>query len=134
MGSQQLFLLIVTVVLVGVGVSVGVWMFIDQSTATNRDQLANDLVQFAAQAQKYYRRPATLGGGNSSFSGLTLSRITSKPENANGRYELSPDPAPASAAYVTITGFGKENGVDRTAPVKLVMTVWPDSLMIVAEN
>jgi len=134
MGSQQLFLLIVTVVLVGVGVSVGIWMFIDQSTATNRDQISNDLVQFAAQAQKYYRKPSTLGGGNSSFQGLTLSRVTSKPANANGTYELSPDPAPASAEFVTITGTGKENGVDGTAPVKLVMTVWSDSLMIVVEN
>lgn len=134
MGSQQLFLLIIGVVLVGVAVSVGVWLFIDQSTATNRDQISNDLVAFAAQAQKYYRRPSTLGGGNASFQGLTMSRITSKPENANGTYELSPDPAPASAAYVTITGNGIETGLDRATPVRLVMTVWADSLLIVAEN
>jgi hypothetical protein len=134
MGSQQLMLIVIGMVIAGISVAIGVWMFIDQSTATNRDEISNDLIQLAAQAQKYYRRPATLGGGSNTFGGLTLARLTSKPVNANGVYALSPDPAPPSAASVTITGEGKETGTDRTTPVHLTLTVWPDSILVVTDN
>lgn len=134
MGSQQLMLIVLGFVLAGVAVAVGVTMFVSQSSATNRDEISNDLIQFAAQAQKYYRRPATLGGGNNSFGGLTLARITSSPVNANGSYTLSPDPAPPSAASVTITGIGVETGMDATTRVRLTLTVWSDSILIVTDN
>jgi hypothetical protein len=134
MGSQQLLLIVICVVLAGVGVAVGIWLFIDQSAATNRDEISNDLVQFGASAQKYYRRPATLGGGNNSFGGLTMTRVTSKPTNPNGTYVLTPDPVPASAASVTITGIGIEMGVNGSSPVQMTMTVSADSLLIVTDN
>lgn len=134
MGSQQLMLIVIGLVIAGISVSIGVWMFIDQSTATNRDEISNDLIQFAASAQKYYRRPATLGGGNNSFGGLTLSRVTSKAANANGTYTLTPDPAPPSASSVTITGTGIETGTDQSNPVQLTLTVWADSILIVTDN
>ncbi|MGA9117718.1 MAG: hypothetical protein WB626_13190 [Bacteroidota bacterium] len=129
-----MMLMVIGIVLVGVMIAIGVWMFIDQSSATNRDQISNDLVQYAAQAQKYYRRPSVLGGGNNSFGGLTLGRITSEPVNANGTYALSPDPSPPSASFVTITGVGIETGTDGSTPVHLTMTVWSDSILIVADN
>ena len=134
MGSQQLLLLMVGVVILGIAVAVGVFMFINQSAATNRDAISNDLVQLAAQAQKFYRKPSTIGGGNNSFGGLTLARITSEPINANGEYSLTPDPAPQTAASVTITGTGKETGNDGSTPLVMTMTVWPDSILIVATN
>ncbi|MFN0158409.1 MAG: hypothetical protein ACKVRP_10105 [Bacteroidota bacterium] len=134
MGSQQLLLIIVAVVLIGISVAIGVWMFIDQGAATNRDSISNDLVQYAAQAQKYYRRPQTLGGGNNSFGGLTLSKVTSKSTNANGAYTLSPDPAPATATSVQIIGLGRELGSDGETPLQMTMTVWSDSILIVADN
>lgn len=134
MGSQQLLLIVIAVVIAGISVTIGVWMFIDQSASTNRDEISNDLVQFAAQAQKYYRRPAALGGGNNTFAGLTLSRVTSKSVNANGTYTLTPDPASASDASVSITGAGRETGADGTNPVQMTLTVWPDSILIVTDN
>ena len=134
MGSQQLMLIVIGVVIAGISVAIGVWMFIDQSTATNRDEISSDLIQLAAQAQKYYRRPETLGGGNNSFGGVTLQRLTSKPVNANGVYTLTPDPAPPSAASVSVVGVGRETGTDRTSPVRLTLTVWADSILIVTDN
>ena len=134
MGSQQLMLIVIGVVIAGISVAIGVWMFIDQSTATNRDEISNDLIQLAAQAQKYFRRPATLGGGSNSFGGLTLQRLTSKPVNANGSYSLSPDPAPPTATSINVIGVGRETGTDRTTPVQLTLTVWADSILIVTDN
>jgi hypothetical protein len=135
MGTQQLLLIAVGLVLIGIMIAIGIFMFKDQSAATNRDEIANDLVNLAAQAQKYYRAPATLGGGGSSYGGLTLKRLTSKPVNANGEYTLAPDPAPAATVSITITGEGTETGNDGANPVKATMTViGGDSILIVANN
>lgn len=134
MGTQQLLLIVLGVVLVGISIAVGISMFKDQAAATNRDEISNDLIQFAAQAQKYYRRPTTVGGGNNTFGGLTLSRVTSKPVNANATYSLSPDPVPPTASFITLSGEGKETGIDGINPIVLTATVWPDSVFIVADN
>jgi hypothetical protein len=130
MGTQQLLLIIVGVVLIGIMVMVGVFMFKDQAAATNRDALANDLVHLASGAQKYYRRPPMMGGGGSSFDGLTLSNITSKPRNANGTYQLETDPVSGDPVSVKIIGTGIELGNDGTNKVKVVMVVYADSVSV----
>jgi hypothetical protein len=130
MGTQQLLLIIVGVVLIGIMVMIGVFMFRDQAAATNRDALSNDLVHFASGAQKYYRRPPMMGGGGSSFDGLTLTNLTSKPRNANGTYQLETDPVSGNPASVKIIGTGIELGNDGTNKVKVVMVVYPDSVSV----
>lgn len=134
MGTQQLLLIILTVILVGIMIAVGIFMFKDQSAATNRDAISNDLVSFAAQAQKYYRRPAVMGGGSNSFGGLTLEKLTSQPSNADGSFSLTPDPVPAGTRSIVITGTGTETGNDAATPVEVQMTVWADSLFMVTNN
>lgn len=130
MGSQQLLLIVVGVVILGIMVAVGVTMFIDQSASSNRDALATDLANFAAVAQGYYRRPSNLGGGQGSFNGLTISRITSKTINDNGTYELDPDPVSGSPAFISLIGTGKFAGMDGVNPVKVVMLVYADSMHV----
>jgi len=134
MGTQQLLLIILGVILIGIMIAVGITMFTDQSAAANRDEITNDLVNLAAQAQKYYRKPAVLGGGSNSFGGMTMSRLTSKPTNANGTYVLTPDPVPQGATSINIVGTGVETGNDGSTPVLVTMTVWADSLFMVANN
>ena len=134
MGTQQLLLIVLGVVLIGIMVTAGIFLFQDQASATNRDQLSNDLVYLAVQAQKHYRRPAVLGGGSNSFGGLTITKLTNQPSNANGSYVLTPDPVPGGVTSVTITGTGIEQGNDGATPVEIEMTVWADSLLMVANN
>lgn len=134
MGTQQLLMIILGMVLIGIMVTVGIFLFQDQASATNRDQISNDLVYFAVQAQKYYRRPAVLGGGSNSFGGLTTAKLTNNPTNANGSYVLSPDPVPGGTTSITVTGTGTEKGNDASTPVQIQMTVWADSLFMVANN
>jgi hypothetical protein len=134
MGTQQLLIIILGVVLIGIAIAVGIYLFQDQSAATNRDELSNDLVHLAARAQKYYRTPAVVGGGSSSFAGMTMAQLTGRPSNANGTYTLSPDPVPGGATSVTITGTGTETGNDGSTPVEIEMTVWADSLFMAVNN
>jgi len=126
MGTQQLLLIAVGLVIITIMVAIGMTMFHDQAASTNRDEIADDLAHFAALARAYYRRPAVFGGGAYSFQGLTMLKITSRPKNNNGTYSLSPDPVTGTPDHVTLTGEGTETGLDGSN-VRVVMYVWPDS-------
>ena len=115
-------------------IAVGLFMFRDQAAATSRDSISNDLVALATAAQKYYRRPASFGGGGNSFNALTMDRLTTKPSNANADYVLTPEPVSAGTVAITITGTGKELGNDAATNVKLTMTVMADSILLVTNN
>jgi hypothetical protein len=128
MGTQQLLLIVVGVVLVGIMIAVGLFMFRDQAAATNRDALANDLTHFASGVQQYYRRPSVFGGGQGKFTGLSTSKLTTKPVNANGTYSLTGSPISGTPASVEIVGIGRETGIDGTSKVKVVLVVFPDSI------
>ncbi len=134
MGSQQLLLIVVGVVLIGIMIAVGMEMFKDQASATSRDAISNDLVHYAVQAQKYYRRPAAMGGGQNSFTGLSLSKITKVSINANATYVLTPDPATSSDTFVTVTGTGFNTGNDGSTPVQVSIKAWPDSVYVETSN
>ena len=134
MGTQQLLLIVIGIILVGIMVTIGIFMFKDQSAATNRDAISNDLVSLAAQAQKYYRRPGVLGGGSNSFGGLTIAKLTNNPTNVDGTFALIPDPVPSGTTSISVTGTGTETGNDGATPVAMTMTVWADSLFIAATN
>ncbi|MGB2957496.1 MAG: hypothetical protein WBD30_01265, partial [Bacteroidota bacterium] len=102
----------------------------DQAAATNRDEVVNDLAHYATAAQGYYRKPAMLGGGGNTFNGLTMGSITMAPSHLNGTYTLDPDPVGGDPAFITLTGVGTETGNNGTGNVKVVMYVYPDSVMV----
>jgi ABC-type lipoprotein release transport system permease subunit len=89
MGQQQLLLIILGVIVVGIAVAVGITMFADSAISANRDALTNDLVNLAARAQQFYRRPISLGGGGNDWTKLTtITQLTNRASNANGTYAL----------------------------------------------
>jgi len=110
MGQQQLLLIILGVIVVGIAVAVGITMFTDNAVSANRDAVTNDLVNLAARAQQFYRRPTALGGGGNSFVGLTadasgLRKLTNRSSNANGAYTIT---SAGTATGVTVQGIGTE--------------------------
>lgn len=134
MGTQQLVLISVGVVVVAVLVGVGFAMLHDQDGSQSRDSMTNDLVHFASLARRYYHRSALLRGGNNSFGGLTLGDLTSRASSLNGAYTLVPDPVPPAAQSFKIIGIGKEAGIDKTDVARVTVTVWADSMLTVIEN
>lgn len=127
MGQQQLLLIILGVIVVGIAVAVGITMFTDNAQSANRDAVTNDLVNLASRAQQFYRRPKALGGGEGNFSGITsISQLTSKQVNANGSYALT-----VGTTTITLTGTGKETGLDGATPVLVTMQVWADSSKVI---
>ncbi len=90
MGTQQLLLIVLGVIIVGIAVVVGIGIFGNNSQQANADAVLQDCLRIAASAQGYYRKPAMLGGGGSSFVGLTTLKCGWKTDNnQNGSYALS---------------------------------------------
>lgn len=129
MGQQQLLLIILGVIVVGIAVAVGITMFQDNAVSANRDAVVNDLVNLAARAQQYFRRPTSLGGGQNSFNGLSadatglkkLVNTNASPwVNANGSYAII---TAGTDSMVVIEGTGNEIGNDGSGKVKVTMQV-----------
>lgn len=117
MGTQQLLLIVLGVIIVGIAVVVGIGIFGNNSQQANADAVLQDCMRIAASAQGYYRKPTMLGGGGASFVGLTLPKCGWKSaSNQNGDYALS---SVASGSFV-VTGTGNQNTV-------VAVTVYPDS-------
>jgi hypothetical protein len=120
MGSQQLLLIVVGVVVIGIMVIVGIAMFRDQASATNRDALSADLQNAAVLAHQWRKRPTALGGGgNQTFLGFQLIRT----QNDNGTFALRN----VTNSSMEIEAVGTEVGFDNATPVKLVIRVAADS-------
>jgi hypothetical protein len=128
MGSQQMLLIIVGVLMVGLSIAIGITLFSDSASASNRDAIASDLQRQASRAQIYQRRPKTLGGGGGSFVGFQISNGSMT--NDNGTYSVSS----TTTSSCVIQGIGHEIGYDRTTPVKVAMTVMADTMTVADLN
>jgi len=63
MGTQQILMIILSVIVVGTAIAVGIQMFDNQLENQTRQALAAELLQQASQAQAWFRTPTMMGGG-----------------------------------------------------------------------
>jgi hypothetical protein len=77
MGTQQILLIVLSVIIVGVAVAVGITMFNQQAINASRQATIMDMNNFAAMAIAWYRTPTSQGGagqdataGNTAFADL----------------------------------------------------------------
>lgn len=134
MGTQQLLLIVLGVVIVGIAIAIGITLFKSNQQSSNRDQVINDLENLAWKAQAYYRRPVSMAGGGEDFKGFYI--MSADTGNDNGSYTAS-STAPTGNAYVPgdtthiqaasqkiyIIGCGKVIGNDEVSFVKVYVTV-----------
>jgi len=71
MGTQQLLLIVLGVIIVGIAIVVGIQMFETSAAEASKNAIIQDLLTAASKAQAWYRKPSALGGGNYSFDGLS---------------------------------------------------------------
>ena len=115
MGQQQLLLIVLGVIIVGVAVVVGISMFTANAIEAKRNNVTNDLLHLASEAQKYYRTPTSMGGGENTFTGWDIP--TSLKTNADGNFAVT-----VSAQNVVLIGTGNEV-VQGNDSVQVKMTV-----------
>jgi hypothetical protein len=111
MGTQQILLIVLSVIIVGVAIAVGISMFNSQAYNSNKTAIAADAQSFATQIVQYYKTPVSQGGGGqvlpvaagnaalNSYLGWTTLAST----NDNGNYAVTA----ITATTVTIVGVGK---------------------------
>ena len=84
MGQQQLLLIILGIIIIGIAITVGISLFNANATESKRNNIINDLVHLASEAQKHYKTPRAMGGGQNTFTGWDIPRKLRT--NANGNY------------------------------------------------
>jgi hypothetical protein len=97
MGTQQLLLVIVGIIVTAIAIAVGIQLFGSSSTGANRDAIINDINNIAASAKAYRNKISSMGGGGNSYVGYTLPQQLST--NDDAAYSLA-----VTAADVVVTG------------------------------
>ena len=72
MGTQQLLISILAILVVGIAIVVGIFLFAHASAASNKDAIVNDLMNIGQYAYRYKLRPEPLGGGGRKYDGFVL--------------------------------------------------------------
>ena len=75
MGTQQILMIILSVIVVGAAVAVGIQMFDTQADNQTRNALVVESMQMAVQAQAWYRTPDMMGGGGYKATNISIGKI-----------------------------------------------------------
>ncbi len=84
MGSQQMLLIAIGVIIVGIAIALANGTMNGQAEQRTKDNIILECTNLAADALKYYRTNTAMGGGGNSFSGWEInSRLDT---TLNGTY------------------------------------------------
>jgi hypothetical protein len=123
MGQQQILLLVVSVIIVVLAITIGIEMFAANSKTSNRDSVVSELNNLGTLAIQFYKKPASYGGGSSSF--ISWEIPDEMDSTSNGIYSVA-----CTNLNATITGFGQEVGDDGANPIEMVAVVTSSSIVI----
>ena len=105
MGTQQLLLVILGIIIVGIGIAVGIGLFSATSVSSNKDAIINDMMNISQYAYRYKLKPEPLGGGGRFYTGFILpSKLAS---NENATYTaVSTTPTSVTITATSLIGYG----------------------------
>ena len=89
MGQSQLLFIVLAVIIVGIAVTVGITQFGESAVQANQNALSGDCMSIISKAQSFYKKPSAMGGGDNSFTGVTLDKLKVASSNANGVYRIT---------------------------------------------
>ena len=75
MGTQQVLLIVISVIIVGAAVAVGINMFDTQANNNARNAVVSDIIQMGIQAQAWFRTPIMMGGGGGRFFDTDMQKL-----------------------------------------------------------
>jgi hypothetical protein len=75
MGTQQILLIVLSVIIVGIAIAVGIAMFGNQAYNSNRQAVISELNNYAALTLQYWKTPASMGGAGQSTSNVELEKL-----------------------------------------------------------
>jgi hypothetical protein len=95
MGQQQLLLIVLGVILVGVAVVLGIQYFGVGAEEGAKDELVAHSQIIASNAQEWYKKPVSMGGGGLVFTGFDTkfwNLQTKMHSTTNGSYTITVAP------------------------------------------
>lgn len=114
MGTQQILLIVLAVIIVGVAIAVGVTMFNNQSYNSNKQAVSAELTNYSTVLMQYWKTPASMGGAGQVVGNVTVAKTAvylgfsnADPYNfttENGEFRVTG----VDGTVVTIKGLGKE--------------------------
>jgi hypothetical protein len=128
MGPKQLLLIFLIMVSVGIVMTVAITISQAKAVEANRNAITNDLLYYVAKAREFYWRPSTLGGGNRSFSGVTLPMLSMVSSNANGRFFIVGSP---TKDEIVIRGIGTVTVGKDTTQVQVIVNERNNTFQII---
>ena len=137
MGTQQILLIVLSVIIVGAAIAVGIQMFNSQSYSANKSAIAADAQSYASQIVQYYKTPESQGGlggdmyvgGHNSTDGtkVTADHVggfigwgSGVTDNDNGAYAIGIDD---TKGEFYVYGLGKEVSDDNSPAIKTTITL-----------
>jgi len=75
MGTQQILLIVLSVIIVGAAIAVGIQMFNNQAYSANKSAIAADAQSFASQVVQYFKTPTSQGGAGGKVENMTDVKI-----------------------------------------------------------
>ena len=99
MGTQQLLLIVLGVIIVGTAISVGIGMFNAQAYNANRQALMVQFELIKVQIMEYWNLPVSMGGAGKNTNNVTIESLASY-------IGFSPLESKSSAVY----SYATENG------------------------
>jgi hypothetical protein len=82
MGQQQFLFVVLAAIIVAIALGLAVTYFISYQTNSDINQVISELNSISSAAQGWYLKPRELGGGNHSFTGFSLDKI-SQPDSTD---------------------------------------------------
>ena len=114
MGTQQILMIVLSVIIVGIAVAVGIQMFQTQQTSAEVQAVAADLQNYGAQAVGFLNATTSQGGLGGTWvadkgdaAGLWLGWGDDNVINDNATYTIE---TAANSATITASGTDNANG------------------------
>jgi hypothetical protein len=109
MGTQQILLVVLGIIMVGVAIAVGIAMFSPTLAESNKDAMVNDLMNISQYAYRYKLTPVPFGGGGRTYTGFIIPEKLSDSEDAT--YVATPSDQTCTFVGTSKLGFGKVTAV-----------------------
>lgn len=126
MGTQQILLIVLSVIIVGAAIAVGIQMFNAQAYSANKSAIAADAQSFASQIVQYFKTPESQGGAGGKVENMTGAKIggfigwgAANTSNDSGTYIIGA----VDDGDVPIYGLGNEVKGGKRPAVRTIVTL-----------
>jgi len=114
MGTQQILLIVLSVIIVGIAIVVGIMMFNNGAYNANKQQIASELTHYGSIVAQWWKTPVAQGGAGQNPTNLNIADIADYVGFNEANYSISNSDvgefritaASQADTTVTLTGLG----------------------------